>query len=97
MKQTRRDGSTEVSTTALLSGPFSGGRVDDLRIPISGRIGGPAGGFAFGRGGIEARFRRLQAGALRLGPTRLPICPTGPAIIAPYWAASRANGAIAAR
>ena len=76
-----RDGSTEVSTTALLSGPFSGGRVDDLRIPISGRIGGPAGGFAFGRGCIEARFRRLQAGALRLGATRLPICPTGPAIL----------------
>jgi hypothetical protein len=75
-----RDGSTEVSTTALLSGPFSGGRVDDLRIPISGRIGGPS-GFAFGRGCIEARFRRLQAGALRLGPTRLPLCPTGPAIL----------------
>ncbi|HJS40655.1 MAG TPA: YdbH domain-containing protein [Sphingomicrobium sp.] len=76
-----RDGATEVSTTALLSGPFSGGRVDDLRIPISGRIGGPQGGFAFGRGCIETRFRRLQAGALRLGPTRLPLCPTGPAIL----------------
>jgi hypothetical protein len=76
-----RDGSTEVSTTALLSGPFSGGRVENLRIPISGRIGGPAGGFAFGRGCIEARFQSLRAGALRLGPTRLPICPTGPAIL----------------
>ena len=76
-----RDGSTEVSTTALLSGPFSGGRVDDLRIPISGRIGGPQGGFAFGRGCIETRFRSLSAGSLRLGPTRLPICPVGPAIL----------------
>jgi hypothetical protein len=76
-----RDGTTEGSTTALLSGPFSGGRVDDLRVPISGRIGGPAGGFAFGRGCIETRFRRLQAGALRLGPTRLPLCPTGPAMV----------------
>jgi hypothetical protein len=85
-----RDGSTEVSTTALLSGPFSGGRVDDLRIPISGRIGGPAGGFAFGRGCIEAAFRSLQAGALRLGRTRLPICPTGPAIL--Y---QRADGTLA--
>ena len=79
--QAARDGSTEVSTIALLSGPFSGGRVDDLRIPISGRIGGPQGGFAFGRGCIETRFRRLQAGALRLGATRLPLCPTGPAIL----------------
>ena len=76
-----RDGSTEVSTTALLSGPFSGGRVDDLRFPISGRIGGAGGGFAFGRSCIEARFRKLQAGALRLGSTRLPLCPTGPAIL----------------
>ena len=77
----QRDGSTEVSTTALLDGPFSGGRVQGLRIPISGRIGGPAGGFAFGRGCIEARFQSLQAGSLRLGATRLPICPTGPAIL----------------
>ena len=76
-----RDGSTEVNTIALLDGPFSGGRVQGLRIPISGRIGGPAGGFAFGRGCIEARFRSLQAGSLRLGATRLPICPTGPAIL----------------
>ena len=76
-----RDGSTEVSTTALLDGPFSGGRVQGLRIPISGRIGGPAGGFAFGRSCIEAWFRSLQAGSLRLGATRLPICPTGPAIL----------------
>jgi hypothetical protein len=76
-----RDGSTEVSTTALLDGPFSGGRVQGLRIPISGRIGGPAGGFAFGRTCLEARFQALQAGSLRLGPTRLPICPAGPAIL----------------
>ena len=76
-----RDGSTEVSTMALMSGPFSGGRVEDLRIPISGRIGGPARGFAFGRGCIEARFRSLTTGALRLGATRLPLCPTGPAIL----------------
>jgi translocation and assembly module TamB len=76
-----RDGSTEVNTIALLDGPFSGGRVQGLRIPINGRIGGPAGGFAFGRGCIEAQFRSLQAGALRLGATRLPICPTGPAIL----------------
>ena len=84
-----RDGSTEVSTTALLSGPFSGGRVDDLRVPISGRIGGPQGGFAFGRGCIETRFRSLRAGSLRLGATRLPICPVGPAIL--Y---QRANGTL---
>ena len=56
------------------TGRSRGGRVAGLRIPISGRIGGPAGGFAFGRGCIEARFQSLRAGALRLGATRLPIC-----------------------
>jgi len=75
-----RDGSTSVDTIALLDGPFSGGQVRGLRIPINGRLGGN-GGFAFGRGCIEARFAALQAGSLRLGPTRLPLCPVGPAIL----------------
>src|SRR4029453_14682768 len=75
------DGSTEVNTVALLDGPSTGGRVQGLRIPINGQIGGPAGGFAFGRSCLETRFQALQAGSLRLGATRLPICPTGPAIL----------------
>ncbi len=75
-----RDGSTQIDTTALLDGPFSGGRVLGLRFPISGRIGGD-GGFAFGQRCIEARFSALKAGSLRLGATRLPLCPVGPAII----------------
>jgi translocation and assembly module TamB len=75
-----RDGSTLIDTVVLLDGPFSGGRVSGLRIPISGRLGGN-GGFAFGRGCIETRFAALQAGSLRLGPTQLPLCPVGPAIL----------------
>jgi hypothetical protein len=75
-----RDGSTQVDTIVLLDGPFSGGRVRGLRIPINGRLGGN-GGFAFGRGCLETRFAGLQAGSLVLGPTRLPICPIGPAIL----------------
>jgi hypothetical protein len=75
-----RDGSTLIDTIALLDGPFSGGRVSGLRIPINGRLGGN-GGFAFGRGCIETRFAALQTGSLRLGPTRLPVCPVGPAIL----------------
>ena len=76
----RRDGWTEVSTTALLDGPFGGGRVTGLRIPISGRFG-PGGSLVFGDGCIDARFSSLRIGALRLGATRLPICPTGSAIL----------------
>jgi len=75
-----RDGSTMIDTIVLLDGPFSGGQVRGLRIPINGKLGGN-GGFAFGRGCIETRFAALQAGSLQLGPTRLPVCPVGPAIL----------------
>ena len=75
-----RDGSTMVDTIVLLDGPFSGGRVRGLRIPINGQLGAK-GGFAFGRGCIDTRFSALQAGSFVLGPTRLPLCPVGPAIL----------------
>ena len=76
-----RDGSTMVNTVAVLDGPFSGGFVRGLRLPISGTIGGPGGGFSFGRGCIDARFQSLTAGALRLGAARVPLCATGRALI----------------
>ena len=74
-------GSTAVNTLAVLDGPFSGGFVRGLRIPISGTIGGNGGGFAFGRGCIDARFQSLTAGSLRLAAARIPLCATGPAIL----------------
>ena len=76
----RRDGWTEVSTVALLDGPFSGGRVAGLRIPIAGRFG-RGGALRFGEGCIDARFALLTMGSLRLGPTRVPLCPTRGAIV----------------
>jgi hypothetical protein len=76
----RRDGWTEVSTVALVDGPFSGGRVTGLRMPISGRFGA-GGALRFGEGCIDTRFASLAAGALRLGSTRLPLCPAGAAIV----------------
>ena len=76
-----RDGTTEVSTTALLDGPFSGGFVTGLRVPIEGRLGGPL-GFSFGHSCLDTRFQSLSVGAMKLGPTRLPICPLGAAIVA---------------
>ena len=74
-------GSTAVATIALLDGPFSGGFVRGLRIPISGTVGGRGGGFAFGRGCVDARFEALTAGALRLGAARVPLCATGRALV----------------
>ncbi|MEO5612005.1 MAG: YdbH domain-containing protein [Sphingomicrobium sp.] len=75
-----RDGSTQVSTVALLDGPFSSGRVQGLRIPINGRLGS-GGGFAFGTGCAVVGFAYLKTGALQFGPTNLPVCPLGSAII----------------
>ncbi len=75
-----RDGTTQVTTTALLDGPFSGGFVTGLRVPIEGRLGGPA-GMSFGHACLDTRFQSLSLGAMRLGPARLPICPLGDAIV----------------
>ena len=76
----RPDGWTEVSTVALLDGPFSGGRVAGLRIPISGRFG-TGGALRFGESCLDTRFTALNIGALRLGPTRLPLCPVRGAML----------------
>jgi len=74
-------GRTTFRTTALLDGPLgSGGRVTGLALPISGRFG--PGGFALGESCLTAGFRALQIQNLRIGPTRLPLCPIGRGMVA---------------
>lgn len=75
------DGSTRVSTIAQLDGPFPDGRVKALRLPIDGRVG-PGTRFAFGTSCLVVGWEFAQFGALSLNRARLPVCPTGPAIIA---------------
>ena len=92
------DGSTELHSLAQLDGPFPDGRVRALRIPIDGRIG-RGGSFAFGTSCAVVSFNYLQTGALQLGPTRLPICPVGPAIVSkrpggPLLASARFRGPV---
>jgi translocation and assembly module TamB len=77
---TARDGSTHVRTTALLDGPFSGGRVAGLRVPIEGALGGP-GGMSFGHGCLDAGFQSLTVGAMKLSAAKLPLCALGGAIV----------------
>ncbi len=91
-------GSTAVSTVALLDGPFPNGRVRALRLPIQGRLG-PGGSFAVGTGCAVVSFQYLQVSTLQLGPTRLPVCPVGPAILykhdgGPVVAAARLNSPV---
>ena len=74
------------------TGRFPGGRVRALRLPISGRDGQ--------RRRVRLRHR-LRRGQLRLSadgraaarPTRLPVCPVGPAIIVQAGRAGRCASA----
>ncbi|HEV2079401.1 MAG TPA: YdbH domain-containing protein [Allosphingosinicella sp.] len=74
-----KDGNTRIDTSAVLSGPFKSGYVRDLALPINGFFGKD--GFAFGEGCINASFRSLRIAGLTLGSTRLPLCPTGRALV----------------
>lgn len=74
------NGATTFSTVARLDGRFPGGMVRAFNLPISGRMGS-AGGIEVGRECMVVSFDYLQMQQFRLGRTRLPICPTGSAII----------------
>lgn len=73
------DGTTRIETVAVLSGPFRGGRIEVLSIPVRGRLAG--GGFAFGETCAPASFGRLVLEDLTIGPSRLALCPTGRALV----------------
>jgi hypothetical protein len=73
-------GSTALSTIAQLDGPFPDGRVQALRLPITGHVG-RGGSFAFGTACAIVSWNRFQMSALQLGAARLPVCPIGPAIL----------------
>ncbi|HEU5286249.1 MAG TPA: YdbH domain-containing protein, partial [Sphingomicrobium sp.] len=75
-----RDGSTAVSTVLLVDGPFEDGRVRALRVPLTGRFGSRT-GVAFGTACAEISWAHVQFRALQIGPTRLPVCPIGPAMV----------------
>ena len=72
--------STAISTIAQLDGRFPNGRVQALRLPINGRVG-QGGTFAVGTSCAVVSFNLFQMSSVQLGPTRLPVCPIGPAII----------------
>jgi hypothetical protein len=91
-------GTTQLSTLAQLDGPFPGGRIQALRLPITGRIG-RGGSFAFGTSCAVVSFAYLRTGALQLGPSQLPICPVGNAIVSkqpggPVLAGARFSGPV---
>ena len=78
--QASANGATNFDTVALLDGPFPDGRVQAFRLPLNGRLG-PAGAFSVGRGCIVASWRYFRMREIQFGPTRLPVCAIGPAIV----------------
>ncbi|HUG45834.1 MAG TPA: hypothetical protein VMK31_04885, partial [Sphingomicrobium sp.] len=89
------DGATRFSTLANLTGRFPGGRVRNLNVPIDGQVS-PEGGILVGRDCLVVSFDFLVFQDLQLGRTRLPICPTGRAIIVqPAGGELRVGGRIA--
>jgi len=77
-------GTTRIDTVATIDGPIDDGRVSGLVVPVGGRFG--RGGFAFGEGCTTVSFRALRVSGLSLGPTRIPLCPTGRALV---WQSGR--------
>lgn len=90
--QASANGATNFDTVALLDGPFPDGRVQALRLPLNGRLG-PTGAFSVGRTCIVASWRFFQMKEIQFGPTRLPVCPIGPAIVAQSSSGSLSYGA----
>eukprot|EP01037_Dinobryon_pediforme_P007818 gene7818-7884_t len=74
------DGSIGFSGTIALSGPFSGGRIDNLQLPVEGGLAGD-GQLALLRRCVRPGFDRLRAGTLDLARASVMVCPVGGAIV----------------
>lgn len=80
-------GATRVQTVVSLDGAYQGTRVAGLVVPVDARVG-TGGRFAVNPVCVTARWTRLQYQGLDLGPTALPLCPSGAALV------SRNGGAV---
>ncbi len=78
--QAQPNGATRFAVTATVTGGFSSGRVSQLRVPVSGVIGAN-GGLLVGQSCTTISFASLNLRDVHLGPTKLPVCPAGPAIL----------------
>lgn len=72
-------GTIRLATTATLSGPLAGGRVERLVLPLDARIAG--GRVTVNPACTPLAFERLALSGLVLRPARLTLCPTGGALV----------------
>ena len=75
------NGATRFATVANLTGNFPGGQVRNFNLPISGTVGAN-GGILVGQRCLVVSWDYLKVQQLQLDRARLPVCPTGSAIIA---------------
>ncbi|SNS64780.1 Dicarboxylate transport [Sphingomonas laterariae] len=73
-------GSYRVQTAATLDGPLGDGAVRGLAMPLTARIGGN-GAIALNTACAPLSFESLAVAGIRLAPARLPLCPTGKALV----------------
>lgn len=90
--RTDGSGATRVETRAELSGPFSGGRIDRLALPIDARWDG-GGRLVVNGGCVPVAFDRLRVSELTLDPARLRLCATDGGMV--RLANGRVGGGIA--
>lgn len=61
------------ATTAALSGPLAGGRVERLTVPLNGFLA-PTGALAFDGGCSRVGADRIEVGGFRLGRSAIDLC-----------------------
>ncbi len=71
-------GAVRIVTRATLSGPLGDGRVEGLAVPLDLRWNG---GLLVNPACTPVAFARLALSGLVLAPSRITLCPTGPALL----------------
>lgn len=74
-------GRTRLATRVTIDGPIGDGRVRGLSLPLDGMIG-PYGSFILNPACQPLDFDSLSLAGMDLGRTRLPLCPSGGALLA---------------
>ncbi len=73
-------GATRIATTATLSGPFSGGRVDEVRVPLVA-LWDRRGRLSVNRDCTPVTFDRLAVSSLTLARGAMRLCPTAGSLV----------------
>lgn len=67
------DGALRFTTTALLSGPLAGGRIERLRVPLAGTLA-PTGTLTLDGGCHRVGADRIEVSGFRLGRSAIDLC-----------------------